>query len=308
MIQPAPAFMKVSGSCLCGRSTYRLKLPGLCEDQAPPVHVSFCHCEDCRKQSGAPFSPYIQTDGAEVTWGGQGLKRVPAKCAGRPGQALERLLCAACLSMMALAPEAGPLELSAGCLDDGDYSDDRAGRAPDEGVLPSSVRFELSERCVDQRARWHHRARPQIKKGWGRTERRVLGSCACGGCRFEIDMPGEIQHCYCRMCRQLSGGALMTWAPARTSRMRWLSDDGLKLRRTSAAASRHGCVKCGTTLSIVYDWQDGTIWPSVGAFDESTLADDPGEDLYRIAHICVKSRPPWYELPEDGLERIDYAC
>lgn len=40
-----------SGSCRCGR--YRIRAA------AEPILVSYCHCEDCRKATGAPVTVFV---------------------------------------------------------------------------------------------------------------------------------------------------------------------------------------------------------------------------------------------------------
>lgn len=40
-----------TGRCLCGH--IRFVAAG------PPLHVSLCHCEDCRRSSGAPFQGWV---------------------------------------------------------------------------------------------------------------------------------------------------------------------------------------------------------------------------------------------------------
>lgn len=37
----------ITGGCLCGAIRY--------EAGGPPYHLTHCHCEDCRRASGAPF-------------------------------------------------------------------------------------------------------------------------------------------------------------------------------------------------------------------------------------------------------------
>jgi hypothetical protein len=43
--------MKWTGHCLCGAVRY--------EAQGAPLYVSLCHCEDCRRASGAPFQGWV---------------------------------------------------------------------------------------------------------------------------------------------------------------------------------------------------------------------------------------------------------
>jgi hypothetical protein len=39
-----------SGSCLCGKVTYRVK--------GAPLRIGICHCTDCRKESGSAFATF----------------------------------------------------------------------------------------------------------------------------------------------------------------------------------------------------------------------------------------------------------
>jgi hypothetical protein len=135
------------------------------------------------------------------------------------------------------------------------------------------------------------------------------GRCACGQVRYRMlnQHDTELQHCYCRLCRQYSGGPFMTWMPAHY--LEWLDGDGRPSRsaepplvRTTSHGRRHFCPSCHTCLTIVYDDQPGTIWPVAASLEDSTAL-----GLYRVVHICCRYRPKWYELPNDGLPRVQEA-
>ena len=55
-----------TGGCRCGSVRF--------EAVADPVHVSFCHCADCRRASGAPVSAFVGFDNSAVTLTGGALK------------------------------------------------------------------------------------------------------------------------------------------------------------------------------------------------------------------------------------------
>ena len=55
-----------TGGCRCGAVRF--------EASAAPHHVSYCHCGDCRRASGAPVSAFVGFLAAEVTLGGEALK------------------------------------------------------------------------------------------------------------------------------------------------------------------------------------------------------------------------------------------
>ncbi|CAD7971543.1 unnamed protein product [Amoebophrya sp. A120] len=114
------------------------------------------------------------------------------------------------------------------------------------------------------------------------------GSCLCGKCQFEAYVfPSEIQHCYCSMCRRMSGCAFQTWAPVQYSMFKWKhvrkedhvsngsviqgKSHPLILKRTTDHGKRHVCTECGTHLSIVYEMaamqQGHTMWLALGTFD-----------------------------------------
>ena len=169
------------------------------------------------------------------------------------------------------------------------------------------------------------------KAGFHGTPHRVSGSCACGTYRYQINYPSiksattELQHCYCQLCRRLSGGPFQTWMPAPREYFTWLprngSDDGASCRappphepplyRYTNHGRRHVCDNCGGVLTIVYD-ADGedVVWPAAGGIDDSCLPpskEEMSKYLYGVCHICCRYRQSWYALPNDGNSRISEA-
>jgi hypothetical protein len=51
---------KVEGGCLCGSIRFRVS--------GQPIGAGFCHCESCRKQTGAPVAAYVVFDASQVEW------------------------------------------------------------------------------------------------------------------------------------------------------------------------------------------------------------------------------------------------
>ena len=82
---------------------------------------------------------------------------------------------------------------------------------------------------------------------------RVLeGGCACGASRYRMRLgpeepATELQHCYCRLCRQLSGSLCMTWLPVYQDDFSWITDTKgpnvtpPPLIRTTSHGQRHIC-------------------------------------------------------------------
>ena len=55
--------MTLSGGCLCGSIRY--------ESAAAPERVSHCHCEQCRKATGAVAATFARFERAAVSWQGE---------------------------------------------------------------------------------------------------------------------------------------------------------------------------------------------------------------------------------------------
>lgn len=134
------------------------------------------------------------------------------------------------------------------------------------------------------------------------------GSCACGKHQYSLrHAPTELQHCYCRLCRQFSGSAFQTWIPVDNQDIVWNTAPP-PLQRTTNHGQRHICTTCGGVLTIVYDEQPDCTWPAAGGLDDDNLPKDVTPYLERVCHICCTWKQDWYTIPKDGLERIQYAC
>lgn len=55
--------MLVTGSCLCGAVSF--------EASAPPLRVTHCHCQMCRKAVGAAVATFATFDTGAVRWAGK---------------------------------------------------------------------------------------------------------------------------------------------------------------------------------------------------------------------------------------------
>lgn len=85
-----------SGRCLCGAVRFEAK--------GKPKWVMWCHCESCRRHSGAPASVFVafENDAVTVTEG------VIAKYGSSPG--VERGFCGKCGSTLTCANDRLPTE------------------------------------------------------------------------------------------------------------------------------------------------------------------------------------------------------
>mmetsp|Transcript_21249 Transcript_21249/g.27438 ORF Transcript_21249/g.27438 Transcript_21249/m.27438 type:complete len:250 (-) Transcript_21249:62-811(-) len=155
----------------------------------------------------------------------------------------------------------------------------------------------------------------------------ITGSCGCGQSKYRIrlDGPTEMQHCYCRLCRRLSGGPFQTWLPIPKRAFDWVistgddNDDNTTItcqeppmQQYVTFGKRHVCNNCGGVLTIVYTDQEDTIWAAAGALDDITLpaktSDEFGQYyLHSVTHICCRYKQSWYAIPADGHSRIPEA-
>lgn len=78
---------KITGGCLCGAIQY--------EARGVPLLVGHCHCENCRRSSGAAFATNIALPVEEVTW----IKEEPNSY--KSSEYLARLFCRHCGSSVA---------------------------------------------------------------------------------------------------------------------------------------------------------------------------------------------------------------
>lgn len=71
-----------TGHCLCG--AIRLEFSGR------PLFVAHCHCNDCRRNTGAAVATFVGVKAAQLRW----LSEPPAAFASSPG--VRRTFCTAC--------------------------------------------------------------------------------------------------------------------------------------------------------------------------------------------------------------------
>lgn len=94
----------------------------------------------------------------------------------------------------------------------------------------------------------------------------------------------------------------MTWIPvlAPNNHFQWTSSP-------SNSPKRHICPQCQGVMTIVYDGQPDCTWPCAGSLDEDCVPEDIHAHLSRVVHICCRWKPCWYDLPDDGMERLANA-
>jgi hypothetical protein len=104
----------ITGRCLCGGVTYSA--------DAAPVAQAACHCTDCQRQTGSPFSVIVGVPRAALTVEGSTLASF-ATTGTDHGEDTERSFCSACgspiFSVTAALPEVAFIKV--GSLDDASW-------------------------------------------------------------------------------------------------------------------------------------------------------------------------------------------
>mmetsp|Transcript_138484 Transcript_138484/g.386306 ORF Transcript_138484/g.386306 Transcript_138484/m.386306 type:complete len:201 (+) Transcript_138484:26-628(+) len=126
----------------------------------------------------------------------------------------------------------------------------------------------------------------------------LAASCLCGTVQIRIiDAPMRMMHCHCSMCRRQGGGAFITWAAFDDAALQLLNGtDVLRTYHSSSYGYRRFCPVCGSTISLNYHGQPGTIWLAAGTV-EGSLGCCPD------SHIMVRHKAPWFDLTEHVLYR-----
>ena len=105
-----PMSYPAEGGCLCGAVRYRLV--------GPPLASRHCHCENCRRASGAGVLTWITVRQADFEWLQDEPKRYAYSSPHYPA-AVERWFCATCGSQLGWhCEDDGTVDLTAGSLDD----------------------------------------------------------------------------------------------------------------------------------------------------------------------------------------------
>jgi hypothetical protein len=110
----AAAPKPITGRCLCGGVTYSA--------DAEPVVQAVCHCADCQRQTGNPFSVIVGVPRAALNVEGSTLASF-ATTGEDHGRDTQRSFCSACgspvFSIAAVAPDLAFIK--AGSMDDASW-------------------------------------------------------------------------------------------------------------------------------------------------------------------------------------------
>ena len=330
-----------------------------------------CHCPTCRRYHMAAFVRYLEIPANGVSVLGDSVVRYEDSCSELG--LVQRIYCRRCSSKLLTRRNTDtsnsgnnnrrsmpPLPQQVSQLSTQSTVLVNMG-AIDNQSVPKNIMEQWRDKNV-------HKWNQHMEASWARTTLfdlnddedndvnsipkpptiKVSGGCTCGKCQYEFDFqaPSEMQHCYCNLCRQLSGGMFMTWVPVNMNEhnFRWidnghvtiskgsnhqlssfpdatqpyLGSDGshVPLVRYTDIGKRHMCSQCGSNLSILYDTfnyddeedeEDRVVWLSAAGFDSIRFPFHVESYLSRLLHICCRFKPKWYPLPKDGIPRIKDA-
>ncbi len=122
------------------------------------------------------------------------------------------------------------------------------------------------------------------------------GGCLCGAVRYEVKGPlRNVVNCHCSMCQKLHG-VFGAHSKANKANIRIVSNEGLAWYKSSAAARRGFCNKCGSSLFWEPYEQDAT-GIIAGTLDQPT-------GLSTMGHIFVDEKTDFYEIT-DGKPEFD---
>lgn len=122
----------------------------------------------------------------------------------------------------------------------------------------------------------------------------AAGGCLCGAVRFEADLPSLwVAHCHCSMCRRANSAAFVTWVGVRADAVRWHDpEQQRRLYKSSAAAERSFCGRCGSPLSF-----ESTRWPGEVHLLRAAFATPI--DREPQGHAFYDSHVDWFTVNDD---------
>jgi hypothetical protein len=180
------------------------------------------------------------------------------------------------------------------------------------------VRYDQQEVCWNPRLTQSYPQPIELLDAVQR-ETKITGRCACGNVGYAFSAQRtEVQHCYCYMCRQHSGGVFMSWIPLQLENgFEWTGGNGatfeissekkqvtqLIATRPTALGHRFSCRNCGSNIGLQYDVEQETVvWVAAASVNEHDKSIDLLNQCFqRRAHIGCYYAPTWYDVPDDEL-------
>jgi hypothetical protein len=121
------------------------------------------------------------------------------------------------------------------------------------------------------------------------TERSALytGGCQCGAVRYALYAMPRAGICHCRMCQKAVGGPFLAWAMVPSTDFAWTRGQPAHFR-SSSAATRGFCARCGTPLFFQYGKTPDQIDLAIASLDR------PNEIAPQVV-MGTESRLAWLD-------------
>lgn len=115
----------------------------------------------------------------------------------------------------------------------------------------------------------------------------------CGAVRYRINSLAESAgYCHCRMCQRAAGAPMVAWAAFPRDAFVFTAGTPAAYR-SSPAALRRFCARCGTPLTFEYVSGVRNIDVTIASLDDPAAIEPSGY------HIWTSSRFPWLLLIDD---------
>ncbi len=122
-----------------------------------------------------------------------------------------------------------------------------------------------------------------------------IGGCQCGALRYSVNADSlKAYACHCRECQKQSASAFGVSVPVLEDAFTLHGETHIWSRPTDSGSVTdcHFCPKCGTRLFHSGRNRPGLITIKGGSLDHPSAVEF-------LAHIWVKRRLPWIDLPKD---------
>ncbi len=271
--------LSVDGRCLCGDVRYHI--------EGESFGIIYCHCQRCRKQTGAALVGFAILKDGRLDWMG-GREKIHYY----RNDVTIRSFCRRCGSAAPAAADDGTVRaIPAGSLVDMDPPMDTwhlftASKCPWYEIPADEKQYE----GVGDGYETQNPLLPNLERH--REEDRITGSCLCGSVSYAARNPIRMMNCHCTRCRFSRAAPHATNLFVGTGEFEWRSGADRVERFKLPGAERF-------TASFCRDC--GSLTPTVGnervSIPAGGLDSDPG--MKPAGHIFTGSMARWFEIRDD---------
>lgn len=279
MTNELTAPITADGRCLCGDVQYHI--------EGESFGIIYCHCQRCRKQTGAALIGFVILEDGRITWkSGEDLVH------RYKSDITTRSFCSRCGSSAPVAHNNGHVGgVTAGSLVDMDPPIDIWHLFRDSKTPWYEIPTHLKQYpTVGEGHEDHDPCLPNLDR---HTEPdRITGSCLCGKVSYAAKDPMFMMNCHCTRCRYSRAAPHATNLFVALDDFEWLSgEDNIECYKVPDAERFTACfcVDCGSRVPT--RGTERFMIPAGG------LDSDPG--IKPMGHIYVGSKARWFEIEDD---------